>query len=102
MRRPKQITALVTVNRNPGNSRRWHAHARVAVVVHPVGVAREGTGVGAHSASRRPRTSTATPAAEGRGRAHGKAARPAIEDAAPIGNASHGEPAAGEGTWHRW
>ena len=49
MQRPKQITALVTINRNSGNSRRWHAHARVAVV-HPIGVARDGTGEGAHGA----------------------------------------------------
>jgi uncharacterized protein YfaQ (DUF2300 family) len=49
MQRPKQITALVTMNRNHGNSRRWHAHARVAVV-HPIGMAREGTGAGAGSA----------------------------------------------------
>lgn len=49
MQRPKQITALVTMNRNPGTSRRWHGHARVAVV-HPIGMAREGTGEGAGSA----------------------------------------------------
>ena len=49
MQRPKQITALVTMNRNPGKSRRWHADARVAVV-HPVGMARDGTGEGAQSA----------------------------------------------------
>ena len=97
MQRPKQIMALVTMNRNPCNSRR--SHARVAVV-HPVGVAREGTGEGAHSATRRPRAPTATSVAEDHGRAHGNAARTAIEDATPIGNAS--EPTAGEGTWHRW
>ena len=49
MQRPKQITALVTMNRNPDNSRPWQAHARVAII-HPVGMAREGTGEGAHSA----------------------------------------------------